>query len=94
MDGSFTYGESDGTETQNQGFLQNGVQEALNGTLPGHVGQFFNPFVDEALGLKTNAAFYNDKQVVTGIWQDNQNRSRGLELTRSVVPSLTWTTVT
>ncbi len=72
VDGSFTYGESDGTETQNQGFLQNGVQQALNGTLPGHVGQFFNPFVDEALGLKTNSAFYNDKRVVTGIWQDNR----------------------
>jgi iron complex outermembrane recepter protein len=72
VDGSFTYGESDGTETQNTGFLQQGVQEALDGTLPGHVGQFFNPFVDESLGLKTNAAFYNDKQVVTGIWQDNR----------------------
>ena len=72
VDGSFTYGESDGTETQDQGFLQNGLQQALNGTLPGHVGQFFNPFVDENLGLKTNSAFYNDKQVVTGIWQDNR----------------------
>ena len=72
VDGSFTYGESDGTETQNQGFLQPGVQQALNGTLPGHVGQFFNPFVDENLGLKTNSAFYNNKQIVTGIWQDNR----------------------
>jgi iron complex outermembrane recepter protein len=72
IDGSFTYGESDGTETQNQGFLQPGVQAALDGTLPGHIGQFFNPFVDEALGLRTNSAFYNDKQVVTGIWQDNR----------------------
>ena len=72
VDGSFTYGESDGTETQNQGFLQPGLQQALNGTLPGHVGQFFNPFVDQNLGLKTNSAFYNDKQVVTGIWQDNR----------------------
>ena len=75
MDGSFTYGESDGTETQNQGFLQAGVQAALNGTLPGHIGQFFNPFVDEALGLKTNSAFYNNKQIVTGIWQDNEQTS-------------------
>ncbi len=72
VDSSFTYGESDGTETQNQGFLQPGVQAALNGTLPGHVGVFFNPFVDEALGLRANSAFYGDKQVVTGIWQDNR----------------------
>jgi iron complex outermembrane recepter protein len=72
VDGSFSYGESDGTETQNTGFLQPGLQAALNGTLPGHVGQFFNPFVDESIGLKTNSAFYNDKQLVTGIWQSNR----------------------
>jgi outer membrane receptor protein involved in Fe transport len=48
------------------------MQAALNGTLAGHVGQYFNPFVDEALSLRTNAAFYGDKQLVTGIWQDNR----------------------
>ena len=72
IDANFVYGESDGTETEDNNFLVSGMQAALNGTLPGHVGQYFNPFVDEALGLRTNAAFYGDKQLVTGIWQDNR----------------------
>jgi hypothetical protein len=72
VDGSFTYGESDGTETVYNNFLVSGLNAALAGTLPGHEGQFFNPFVDENLGLKTNSEFYGDKNLVTGIWQDNR----------------------
>ena len=57
VDGSFTYGESDGTETVNNSVITNRLQEALNGTLPGHIGSFFNPFTDESIG-HPNAAFY------------------------------------
>src|SRR5260221_929825 len=32
---------------------------ALNGTLAGHVGQFFNPFVDESVAGDPSRAFYN-----------------------------------
>jgi iron complex outermembrane receptor protein len=72
IDGSFVYGESDGTETVDNNFLTSGVQAALNGTLRGHEGQFFNPFVDENLGLRANSEFYGDKQLVDSIWQDNR----------------------
>jgi len=72
IDGCFIYGESDGTETMDNNFLTSGVQAALNGTLPGHEGQFFNPFVDESLGLGPNSQFYGDKNLVTSIWQDNR----------------------
>ena len=48
-DASFTYGESDGTEVISNGINRIKLQEALNGTLPGFEGQFFNPFNDQAV---------------------------------------------
>lgn len=57
VDGSFTYGESDGTETVNNSVITNRLQEALNGTLPGHIGAFFDPFTSVG---NPNAAFYPD----------------------------------
>jgi iron complex outermembrane recepter protein len=71
IDANVLYGESDGTETVNNMFTFNGMQAALNGTLPGHVGQFFNPFVDESI-TGANREFYGDKQLVTSIWEDNR----------------------
>jgi iron complex outermembrane recepter protein len=47
VDASFTYGESDGTEVIDNGVNLIKLQEALNGTLPGFQGQFFNPFTDQ-----------------------------------------------
>src|SRR5207237_889722 len=49
IDGSFTYGESDGTKVVNNSINRIKLQEALNGTLPGFEGRFFNPFNDEAV---------------------------------------------
>jgi iron complex outermembrane recepter protein len=49
VDASFTYGESDGTEVINNSINRDRLQEALNGTLPGFEGQFFNPFNDESI---------------------------------------------
>jgi hypothetical protein len=46
LEGIFNYGEADGTETVHNGVNLLTLQEALNGTLPGHIGQFYNPFLD------------------------------------------------
>jgi outer membrane receptor protein involved in Fe transport len=43
----------------------------LNGTLPGHIGQFFNPFTDQSVSA-VNREFYGDKQLVINIWNDNR----------------------
>jgi iron complex outermembrane receptor protein len=71
IDGNLLYGESDGTQTSNNSFTFSGMQAALNGTLPGHIGQFLNPFVDESV-TGANRAFYGAKQLVTNIWEDNR----------------------
>jgi iron complex outermembrane recepter protein len=69
IDGNYLYGESDATETMKNMFTFNGMQEALNGTLPGNVGQFFNPFADEFFA-GPNAAFDRNKNLVGSIWED------------------------
>lgn len=71
IDGNFLYGESDATETVFNNFSVTGLQEALNGTLPGNVGQFFNPFTDQSISAP-NRAFYGNKNLVISIWQDNR----------------------
>ncbi len=59
VDASFLYGESDGSQIINNNFTTSTLQAALNGTLAGHVGQFFNPFVDESVAGDPNRAFYD-----------------------------------
>jgi iron complex outermembrane receptor protein len=59
IDASFMYGESDGSQVLNNNLTTSGLQAALNGTLPGHVGQFFNPFLDETVSGDFNRAFYD-----------------------------------
>jgi iron complex outermembrane receptor protein len=49
VDASFTYGESDGTEVVDNSVNLAKLQSALNGTLPGFEGQFFNPFTDQSV---------------------------------------------
>ncbi|MGA8659498.1 MAG: TonB-dependent receptor [Chthoniobacterales bacterium] len=46
INGSFTYGESDGTESLDNAVNLLALQQAFNGTIPGHIGQFYNPFLD------------------------------------------------
>jgi outer membrane receptor protein involved in Fe transport len=46
VEGIFNYGESDATWTIHNSVNLLKLQQALNGTLPGHVGQFYNPFLD------------------------------------------------
>jgi iron complex outermembrane recepter protein len=69
LDGNFLYGESDGTETTHNMFFFNGMQQALNGTLPGATGIFFNPFADEQFA-GPNRAFYNNPNLIGSIWED------------------------
>jgi outer membrane receptor protein involved in Fe transport len=49
IDANWTYGESDGTERVDNSVNVSRLQEALNGTLPGFTGQFFNPFTDQSI---------------------------------------------
>ena len=69
IDSNWLYGESDGTDTLKNMFFFNGMEEALNGTLPGNVGQFFNPFADESL-FAPNRAFDRNPNLVGSIWED------------------------
>jgi iron complex outermembrane receptor protein len=69
IDSNYLYGESDATETMKNMFTFNGMQEALNGTLPGNVGQFFNPFADEFFA-GPNSVFDRNKNLVGSIWED------------------------
>jgi iron complex outermembrane receptor protein len=59
IDGSFLFGESDATQTVYNAVQVDRLQSALNGTLPGFVGQFFNPFNDENLNVHPNQKFYD-----------------------------------
>jgi len=53
-DFSINYGESDGTITIQNGINRMKMQEALQGTLPGFEGVFYNPFVDQSANLRPN----------------------------------------
>jgi iron complex outermembrane receptor protein len=46
VEGIFNYGESDATQTIHNAINLLKLQDALNGTLPGYIGQFYNPFLD------------------------------------------------
>ena len=58
IDGSFLYGESDATDTVYNAINKSRLQQALNGTLPGFNGIFFNPFTDQNLNIHPNSIFY------------------------------------
>jgi iron complex outermembrane recepter protein len=70
IDGSFLYGESDATETFYNAIKKNELQEALNGTLPGFQGLFFNPFTDENVSGTPNKIFY--PALRTEQWEDDR----------------------
>jgi iron complex outermembrane recepter protein len=59
IDASFLYGESDATDTVYNSIDKIRLQEALNGTLPGFEGVYFNPFTDQNLNVHPNQQFYN-----------------------------------
>jgi len=58
IDGNFLYGESDSTRYIYNSVNKSRLQQALNGTLPGFTGIFFNPFTDQNLNIHPNSIFY------------------------------------
>ena len=62
VDATFLYAESDGELIFPTNLLKSRFQEAINGTLPGFVGQYYNPFVDQSVienpNRKLAKAFY------------------------------------
>jgi outer membrane receptor protein involved in Fe transport len=72
LDGNFLYGESDATQRIHNSIAVDSLQLALEGLLPGHVGQFFNPFLDQRVSGNFNQAFYNS---TVRTFQQVDNRS-------------------
>jgi iron complex outermembrane recepter protein len=68
IDANFQYAESDGTETVFNSTKKDALTLALAGQLPGHVGQFFNPFIDERFAGNFNQQFYDALR--TQQWED------------------------
>jgi iron complex outermembrane recepter protein len=56
IDASFVYGESDSTQTFSNAALNDRLQLALEGRLPGHIGQFYDPFTDQMFSNKINGS--------------------------------------
>jgi iron complex outermembrane recepter protein len=68
IDANFQYAESDGTQYVYNATNKQRLSQALAGTLPGHVGQFFNPFIDERFAGNFNKQFYNALRTIQ--WED------------------------
>jgi iron complex outermembrane recepter protein len=65
VDASFLWAQSQG-ETQNFNFVSKSrLQAALNGTLPGFEGQFYNPFIDYNTTRAVNPQFINAAKIAT-----------------------------
>jgi len=56
IDASFAYGESDSTQTYYNAAANDRLQLALEGLLPGHIGQFYDPFTDQSVSGKINGS--------------------------------------
>ena len=59
IDFSFLYAESDGAASSSNEVSVSKMNEALAGTLPGYVGQFYDPFVDQSAVSNPNGALAN-----------------------------------
>ena len=59
VDFSFLYAESDGHAVGSNEVSDSKLNEALAGTLPGYVGQYYNPFVDQGVVGNPNGRLAN-----------------------------------
>ena len=59
VDFSFLYAESDGFATGYNEVSDSKLNAALTGTLPGYIGQYYNPFVDQGLVGNPNGGLAN-----------------------------------
>ena len=57
IDASYVYSETDGDRTTYNQISLTGLQRALNGTLPGFIGAYYNPFVDFSAVKHPNGGF-------------------------------------
>jgi iron complex outermembrane recepter protein len=71
VDASFLYAESDGTIDLGNAISRGKLSMALAGQLPGFVGQFYNPFIDETVARNPSALV--DAIRATGT-QDNRTK--------------------
>jgi iron complex outermembrane receptor protein len=67
IDGSFSYGESDASVYTTNAIDVARLQMALNGQLPGFIGQFYNPFTDQKITSPNKGL---DNAIRTVQWQD------------------------
>jgi iron complex outermembrane receptor protein len=58
VDATFLYAESDGDNETFNLYRKSQLNAALNGTLPGLVGEFYNPFTDQSVA-RPNSQFVN-----------------------------------
>ncbi|MFZ0502536.1 MAG: TonB-dependent receptor [Chthoniobacterales bacterium] len=59
VDASYLYSETDAERISYNQISRTGLQEALNGQLPGFVGTYYNPFVDFSAVQNPNGALVN-----------------------------------
>ena len=65
VDASLDIAETDGHQHATNNVSKSGLQAALNGTLPGFAGQFYNPFVDQSFVQSPNASLVNALRATT-----------------------------
>ncbi|MBV8482556.1 MAG: TonB-dependent receptor [Verrucomicrobia bacterium] len=65
VDVSYVYSESDGDRTTYNQISRTGLQEALNGHLPGFMGTYYNPFVDFSAVKHPNGGFVDALRLTT-----------------------------
>ena len=62
---SYVYSESDGDRITYNQISRTGLQQALNGQLPGFIGTYYNPFVDFSAVMHPNGGFVNALRLTT-----------------------------
>jgi iron complex outermembrane receptor protein len=65
LDASLDWAETDGHQHATNNVSKSALQAALNGTLPGFAGQFFNPFIDQSVVSSPNRQFVNALKIFT-----------------------------
>ena len=65
VDASYVYSETDGDRTTYNQISRTGLQEALNGQLPGFIGTYYNPFVDFSSVKHPNGGFVDALRLTT-----------------------------
>jgi hypothetical protein len=65
IDVSYVYSESDADRVTLNQISTSGLQQALNGELPGFIGKYYNPFPDFSAVKNPNGGFVNALRLTT-----------------------------